>query len=89
VTIPSQPLCCELTSISTGQLDVAKRIVRRSPLTLRRDGRAETTSMNSKPTCGLATTLPGGGPAVSAGRFSVAVPAVIGPAGPEHIGHTP
>jgi FAD/FMN-containing dehydrogenase/Fe-S oxidoreductase len=30
VTVPSQPLCCGLTWISTGQLDVAKRILRRS-----------------------------------------------------------
>jgi hypothetical protein len=65
VTIPSQPLWCGLTWISTGQLDVVKRILRRSPLTLRRDGRAETTSMNSTPTCGLATTLPGWGALLS------------------------
>jgi Fe-S oxidoreductase len=30
VSIPTQPLCCGLTWISTGQLDIAKRVLRRS-----------------------------------------------------------
>ena len=30
VTIPTEPLCCGLTWISTGQLDVAKRVLRRT-----------------------------------------------------------
>jgi Fe-S oxidoreductase len=30
VTIPTRPLCCGLTWISTGQLDIAKRVLRRS-----------------------------------------------------------
>jgi FAD/FMN-containing dehydrogenase/Fe-S oxidoreductase len=30
VTIPAEPLCCGLTWISTGQLDIARRVLRRS-----------------------------------------------------------
>ena len=38
--MPPEPVCCGLTWISTGQLDVAKRVLRRTVRTLRRPRRA-------------------------------------------------
>ncbi len=71
VTIPAEPLCCGLTWISTGQLDAARRILRRSILALAGPARAGVPVVGLEPSCtavfrGDAAALLGGAPAVKA-----------------------
>jgi Fe-S oxidoreductase len=51
VRIPSQPVCCGLTWISTGQLGVAKRVLRRTVAVLRPYLRAGTLVVGLEPSC--------------------------------------
>ena len=71
VRIAGQPLCCGLTWISTGQLDSARRILRRSVLALAGPARAGVPIVGLEPSCtavlrGDAAALLGAAPAVSA-----------------------
>jgi Fe-S oxidoreductase len=51
VTIPTEPLCCGLTWISTGQLPAAKRILRRSLMLVREHVRAGGLVVGLEPSC--------------------------------------
>jgi FAD/FMN-containing dehydrogenase/Fe-S oxidoreductase len=51
VALPPRTVCCGLTWISTGQLDIARRVVRRSLRTLRADLRAGLTVVGLEPSC--------------------------------------
>ncbi len=51
VTVPTQPLCCGLTWISTGQLSMAKRVLRRSAEQLRRHVEAGGLVVGLEPSC--------------------------------------
>ena len=51
VTIPTEPICCGLTWISTGQLDVAKRILRRTVAQLADHVRAGGLVVGLEPSC--------------------------------------
>ncbi len=51
VTIPAEPLCCGLTWISTGQLSVAKRVLRRSVAALAPHVRAGGWVVGLEPSC--------------------------------------
>ncbi|KAB1916261.1 FAD-binding and (Fe-S)-binding domain-containing protein [Micromonospora sp. AMSO31t] len=51
VCVPDQPLCCGLTWISTGQLGVAKRVLRRTVDVLRPYLRAGTPVVGLEPSC--------------------------------------
>jgi Fe-S oxidoreductase len=51
VRVPERPVCCGLTWISTGQLDVAKRVLRRTIDTLRPQLRAGTPILGLEPSC--------------------------------------
>jgi Fe-S oxidoreductase len=71
VRIPGRPLCCGLTWISTGQLDSARRILRRSVRALAGPARVGVPIVGLEPSCtavfrGDAAALLGPAPAVSA-----------------------
>ncbi|MFG2052575.1 FAD-binding and (Fe-S)-binding domain-containing protein [Micromonospora sp. NPDC048930] len=51
VRVPDQPVCCGLTWISTGQLGVAKRVLRRTVDVLRPHLRAGTRVVGLEPSC--------------------------------------
>jgi hypothetical protein len=51
VTIPTEPLCCGLTWISTGQLDTAKQVLRRSAARLVGHVRAGGLVVGLEPSC--------------------------------------
>ncbi|MGN6752547.1 MAG: FAD-binding and (Fe-S)-binding domain-containing protein [Intrasporangium sp.] len=51
VTLPSQPVCCGLTWISTGQLGMAKRMLRRTARTLAPHLRAGGLVVGLEPSC--------------------------------------
>nr|WP_308042412.1 FAD-binding and (Fe-S)-binding domain-containing protein [Micromonospora sp. PLK6-60] len=51
VRVPDRPVCCGLTWISTGQLDVAKRVLRRTVDVLRPHLRAGTRVVGLEPSC--------------------------------------
>jgi len=51
ITMPTEPLCCGLTWISTGQLDVAKRVLRRTVGTLAEHVRAGGLVVGLEPSC--------------------------------------
>ncbi|WP_422735744.1 FAD-binding and (Fe-S)-binding domain-containing protein [Micromonospora sp. WMMD729] len=51
VRVPERPVCCGLTWISTGQLDVAKRVLRRTVDVLRPYLRAGTRVVGLEPSC--------------------------------------
>ncbi|MDG4782347.1 FAD-binding and (Fe-S)-binding domain-containing protein [Micromonospora sp. WMMD961] len=51
VRVPEQPICCGLTWISTGQLGVAKRVLRRTIDVLRPHLRAGTRIVGLEPSC--------------------------------------
>jgi Fe-S oxidoreductase len=51
VQIPTQPMCCGLTWISTGQLDVAKRVLRRAADQLAEHLRAGGLVLGLEPSC--------------------------------------
>ncbi|WP_416904336.1 FAD-binding and (Fe-S)-binding domain-containing protein [Micromonospora echinospora] len=51
VRVPDRPVCCGLTWISTGQLDIAKRVLRRSVDVLRPYLRAGTRVVGLEPSC--------------------------------------
>ncbi|MDG4801413.1 FAD-binding and (Fe-S)-binding domain-containing protein [Micromonospora sp. WMMD980] len=51
VRVPDGPVCCGLTWISTGQLDIAKRVLRRSVDALRPHLRAGTRVVGLEPSC--------------------------------------
>ncbi|WP_422770456.1 FAD-binding and (Fe-S)-binding domain-containing protein [Plantactinospora sp. WMMC1484] len=51
VRVPERPVCCGLTWISTGQLDVAKRVLMRTVETLRPHLRAGTLVLGLEPSC--------------------------------------
>jgi FAD/FMN-containing dehydrogenase/Fe-S oxidoreductase len=51
VTIPTSPLCCGLTWISTGQLDVARRVLRRTVDELAEHVRAGGLVVGLEPSC--------------------------------------
>ncbi|WP_405431372.1 FAD-binding and (Fe-S)-binding domain-containing protein [Micromonospora sp. NBC_00617] len=51
VRVPEQPVCCGLTWISTGQLGVAKRVLRRTVDVLRPHLRAGTRVVGLEPSC--------------------------------------
>jgi FAD/FMN-containing dehydrogenase/Fe-S oxidoreductase len=51
VNIPAKPLCCGLTWISTGQLGIAKRVLRRSVSTLAPHIRAGGVVVGLEPSC--------------------------------------
>ncbi|GAA1801158.1 FAD-binding and (Fe-S)-binding domain-containing protein [Luedemannella flava] len=51
VRVPSEPVCCGLTWISTGQLDTAKRVIRRTVDILRPHLRAGTLVLGLEPSC--------------------------------------
>lgn len=65
VTVPEQAVCCGLTWISTGQLDMAKRVLNRTLRVLRPALRAATPVVVLEPSCAatfrsdLAELLPG------------------------------
>jgi FAD/FMN-containing dehydrogenase/Fe-S oxidoreductase len=52
VSVPSRPVCCGLTWISTGQLGVASRVLRRTVRTLLPDLRARVPVVVLEPSCG-------------------------------------
>ncbi|TCC37513.1 FAD-binding oxidoreductase [Kribbella capetownensis] len=52
VTLPARSVCCGLTWISTGQLGVARRVLRRTAGVLRDDIRAGTPIVGLEPSCG-------------------------------------
>lgn len=51
VTIPTEPVCCALTWISTGQLDIAKKILRRTVAELADHVRAGGLVVGLEPSC--------------------------------------
>ena len=51
VTIPHRPVCCGLTWISTGQLEVAKRVLRRSMATVKAAVQAGVPVVGLEPSC--------------------------------------
>jgi FAD/FMN-containing dehydrogenase/Fe-S oxidoreductase len=51
VTVPSEPLCCGLTWISTGQLSTAKRVLRRTAAQLAEHVRAGGLVVGLEPSC--------------------------------------
>lgn len=51
VTVPTGTVCCGLTWISTGQLDVAKRVIQHAVDALRDDIRAGTPVVGLEPSC--------------------------------------
>jgi Fe-S oxidoreductase len=51
VELPTEPLCCGLTWISTGQLDVARRVLRRSVRRLASHVRQEGLVVGLEPSC--------------------------------------
>jgi FAD/FMN-containing dehydrogenase/Fe-S oxidoreductase len=51
VVVPQDAVCCGLTWISTGQLDVAKRVLRRTIDVLRPHLRADTLVLGLEPSC--------------------------------------
>jgi Fe-S oxidoreductase len=51
VTIPTDPICCGLTWISTGQLDTAKRILRRTTAQVAEHVRAGGLVLGLEPSC--------------------------------------
>jgi Fe-S oxidoreductase len=51
VTVPRRPVCCGLTWISTGQLGIAQRVLRRTLRTLRRELRAGVPVVVLEPSC--------------------------------------
>ncbi|WP_340563192.1 FAD-binding and (Fe-S)-binding domain-containing protein [Streptomyces sp. GSL17-111] len=51
VRVPTRPVCCGLTWISTGQLGVARRVLRRTLDTLREDIRRGTPVVGLEPSC--------------------------------------
>ncbi len=51
VRVPDQPVCCGLTWISTGQLDIAKRVLQRTVRVLRPHLRAGTRVVGLEPSC--------------------------------------
>ncbi|MBQ1016805.1 FAD-binding oxidoreductase [Micromonospora sp. D93] len=51
VRVPDGPVCCGLTWISTGQLDIAKRVLRRTVDVLRPHLRAGTRVVGLEPSC--------------------------------------
>ncbi|MFC0005580.1 FAD-binding and (Fe-S)-binding domain-containing protein [Micromonospora siamensis] len=51
VRVPDRPVCCGLTWISTGQLDIAKRVLRRTVDVLRPHLRAGTRIVGLEPSC--------------------------------------
>ncbi|HEY3558836.1 MAG TPA: FAD-linked oxidase C-terminal domain-containing protein [Kribbella sp.] len=51
VTIPERPVCCGLTWISTGQLGIAKRVLRRTANVLRDTIRAGVPIVGLEPSC--------------------------------------
>ncbi|HEY3941173.1 MAG TPA: FAD-binding and (Fe-S)-binding domain-containing protein [Acidimicrobiales bacterium] len=51
VTIPTEPLCCGLTWISTGQLDTAKRVLHRTAARLAEHVRAGGLVVGLEPSC--------------------------------------
>ncbi len=51
VRVPTEPLCCGLTWISTGQLDVAQKVLRRTLRVLRDDIRAGVPVLGLEPSC--------------------------------------
>ena len=76
VTIPAEPLCCGLTWISTGQLDVAKRVLRRTVDCSRRTcARAGWSSVSSPaaPRCSVPTP-PSCSPTTSTSRGCATTP---------------
>ncbi len=52
VTMPSEPLCCGLTWVSTGQLDMAKRVLRRTVRALAPHVRGGGRVVVLEPSCG-------------------------------------
>ena len=51
VRVPTEPVCCGLTWISTGQLDVAAKVLRRTLRVLRDDIRAGVPVVGLEPSC--------------------------------------
>ncbi|WP_084696914.1 FAD-binding and (Fe-S)-binding domain-containing protein [Phycicoccus jejuensis] len=51
VRLPTRPVCCGLTWISTGQLDVAAKVLRRTLRVLRSEIRAGTPVVGLEPSC--------------------------------------
>ncbi|MGB7819252.1 MAG: FAD-linked oxidase C-terminal domain-containing protein [Ornithinibacter sp.] len=51
VHVPTEPVCCGLTWVSTGQLDVAKKVLRRTLGVLREDLRAGVPVVGLEPSC--------------------------------------
>jgi FAD/FMN-containing dehydrogenase/Fe-S oxidoreductase len=51
VAVPDRPVCCGLTLISTGQLDTARRVLRRTAATLRPWIEAGTRIVGLEPSC--------------------------------------
>ncbi|MDN5772123.1 MAG: FAD-binding oxidoreductase, partial [Microlunatus sp.] len=51
VRVPTEPLCCGLTWVSTGQLTTAKRVLRRTLRVLREDVRAGIPVVGLEPSC--------------------------------------
>ncbi len=51
VRVPTRPVCCGLTWVSTGQLSTAKRVLRRTLDVLRDDIRAGTPVVGLEPSC--------------------------------------
>ena len=51
VAIPSKPVCCGLTWISTGQLDTARRVLRRSLSILNESADPDTPVLGLEPSC--------------------------------------
>ena len=51
VCVPTQPVCCGLTWISTGQLDIAAAVLRRTLRVLRNEIRAGTPVVGLEPSC--------------------------------------
>jgi FAD/FMN-containing dehydrogenase/Fe-S oxidoreductase len=61
VVLPEKPVCCGLTWVSTGQLDVARRVMRRTLAQLRRHVRAGGLVVGLEPSCtaALRSDVPG------------------------------
>jgi FAD/FMN-containing dehydrogenase/Fe-S oxidoreductase len=61
VVLPEKPVCCGLTWVSTGQLDVAKRVMRRTVAQLRQHLRAGGLVVGVEPSCtaALRSDVPG------------------------------
>ncbi|GLZ04757.1 lactate dehydrogenase [Actinomadura sp. NBRC 104412] len=54
VEVPSQTLCCGLTWVSTGQLDIARRVMRRTVRALDRRADGDRPVVTLEPSCGAA-----------------------------------